>query len=160
MTDPGGEGAGFRTGAPVVLREEREVKASPDRVWNALVRVERWPRWHRGIRFAALRGDPEPGAALYWRADGMRISSVLVEVEAERTLGWTIRTLGARGYQRWSLEPLPGGRTRVRLEESWEGLVVRILRRTLRRTLAASRKEWLRGLDREAAGGSEGGKRI
>lgn len=151
------KGIGFQPGAPVVLREERDVPAPPARVWAALIGVERWARWHRGIRFAVLRGEPEPGTALHWRADGMRISSVLVEVDSERRVGWTIRTLGARGYQRWSLEELPGGGTRVRLEESWEGLAVRLLGGTLRRTLTASRDEWLEGLQREAAEAFDGG---
>lgn len=80
----------------------------------------------------------------------MRISSILVEVEEGRCIGWTLRTLGGRGYQRWSLEELHSGSTRVRLEESWGGVVVRVLRRTLLRTLELSRAEWLEGLQREA----------
>ena len=150
------KGVDFEPGAPVVLRRERALSAPPARVWEALSRVEHWPRWHRGIRFAVLRGSVEPGAVLHWRADGMRISSLLMEVEEERRLGWTIRTLGARGYQRWSLEAVPGRGTLVRLEESWEGLMVRILARTLRRTLGASREEWLRGLERVAGAGKGG----
>lgn len=146
MTAPVASGAGFRPDAPLVVTLERDIAAPPAAVWEGLVQVGAWPRWHRGIAFAVLRGPVAPGTSLHWQADGMRIGSILVEVEPERRLGWTIRTLGGRGYLRWTLEARPGGETRVRLEESWEGFVVRILRGTLRRTLDRSRRAWLEGL--------------
>jgi hypothetical protein len=121
---------------------------SPSSVWKVLADVGGWPRWTRVVRFASLGGPLAPGSALYWNADGMRISSVLLEVDQPRCLGWTLRTMGARGYIRWTLLELPSGGTRVCLEESWEGLAVRLLRGTLRRTLETSRAEILDGLDR------------
>jgi len=138
---------GFRAGAPVVVQQERTVSASPEAVWRALVRVEAWPLWHPGIRLAILRGRLEPGTVLHWRADGMRIVSRIMEVDEPRRVGWTLRTMGGRGYQLWTIELEPheggGAATRVRLQESWEGFLVSLLRRTLGRTLDRSRKEWL-----------------
>lgn len=139
----------LREGAPVVIRRAIEVPSSSMRTWEVLTGVERWPSWHRGIQSAVLRGDLAPGNSLQWRADGMRIASILVECEEGRCIGWTIRTLGARGYQRWTLEELASGGTRVLLEESWHGLVVWLLKGTLGRTLNRSRSEWLEGLRRE-----------
>ncbi len=138
----------FPSPAPgtLVLRLEVEVEAPPERVWRLLTRVEEWARWHPGISFAVLRGDLEPGTALHWRGDGMRIRSVVTEVEEGRRLGWTLRTLGARGLHRWSLEPVGETSTRVRSEEAWRGLPVRLLGGTLRRTLTASRTAWLERL--------------
>lgn len=140
-------GAGFDPSAPVVIREEREISASPSWIWELLVQVQRWPRWFPSVRFASLRGALTPGTALHWQVDGLRISSLLLEVEQERTLGWTLRMMGGRGFLRWSLEPLPGGGTRVRLEESWGGAMVWLLRGTLRRTLEVSRRKWLEALE-------------
>lgn len=148
VRDPGASGPG----APqphdpaLLLRLEVEAEASPERVWAVLSRVEAWPRWHPGIGFAALRGELRPGTRLDWRGDGMRIRSVLEEVEAPRRISWTLRTLGARGVHRWTLEPAGEGRTRILSEEAWEGLAVRFLRPTLRRTLTASRTAWLERL--------------
>jgi hypothetical protein len=141
---------GPREDAPVRLRLEVDVAASPERIWGHLVEVSRWPLLHAGVDFAVLRGALEPGTLLHWRADGMRIVSVVAEADEGRTLGWTLRAFGGRGYQRWSLIPLPEGGTRVRLDESWSGLVVSILRGTLGRTLRASRVHWLEGLRRTA----------
>ena len=146
-TRPAAELLGLRADAPVLVRFEAEVAASPEAVWELLTAVERWPLWHRGVDFAVLKAEEaRPGVRLQWRADGMRISSILHEVEPGARLSWTLRTLGARGYQRWTIEPMTGGRTRVRTEESWWGFFPFVLRGTLRKTLRASRAAWLRGL--------------
>lgn len=107
--------------------------------------MPRWPGWHRGIRVAALRGDLVPGTRLDWRAEGMRIRSILKEVDPPRRLGFTTRMFGGHGYLRWCIEPREGG-SLVRIEEVWEGLFVSLLRRTLRRTLTLSRTHWLDAL--------------
>lgn len=136
---------------PVDVRLQVKVEAPPDQVWAALAAVEGWPRWHRGVRVAVLRGELTPGTRLDWQADGMRIRSVVKEVEPAATLGLTLHTLGGRGYARWSLVPLegesgPGRGTLVRVEEVWEGIMVSVLRRTLRRTLTVARTAWLEAL--------------
>lgn len=134
---------------PVSLALEARIAADPEAVWAVLADVRGWPRWHRGVGLAVLRGDLEPGTRLDWRSDGMRIRSVLAEVDPERRLGLTTRMIGGRGYLRWSLEPLADGGTRVRTEEMWEGLAVSLLRRTLRRTLKISRTHWLEALQEQ-----------
>lgn len=140
------------SGAPVDVRLEVEVAAAPEAIWELLSRPERWILWHRGVREAGLEGGLEPGSRLLWRADGMRIFSEIREVDPERRLGFTLRTLGARGYLRWSLEPLATGLTLVRSEEVWDGVSVRLLRRTLRRTLERSRIHGLEELKARAEG--------
>jgi hypothetical protein len=63
---------------------------------------------------------------------------------------WTLRMMGAKGGMRWTLDPLPTGGTRIRVEESWGGVMVWLLRWTLRRTLEGSRSEWLLALETAA----------
>jgi hypothetical protein len=138
--------------APVDIRFEVEVEAGPVRVWQTLSDVSRWPLWNRGVSFAVLEGELAPGTRLHWRADGMRIASQIAELESQRLLGLTLRTMGGRGYHRWTLEPLEGDRVLVRSEEVWDGLGVRILRRTLRRTLTRSRIHWLEALKNQVEG--------
>jgi hypothetical protein len=152
----GGDGGGFDPGAPVTLLREVDLVQSPSVAWGLLSDVGAWPRWSRVVRFASLRGGLEPGAALYWSADGIRISSVLVEVEAPRRLGWTLRTMGGRGYMRWTLQETPSGGTRVRLEECWQGLAVWIFRGTFRRTLELSRTDFIESLGRACEATSPG----
>ena len=130
----------------LVLRFEVEVEAPPERVWDVLTGVEAWSRWHPGISFAVLRGPMAPGTPLHWRGDGMRIRSVVTEVGEGRRVAWTARTLGARGFHRWTLEPQGSSSTRILSEEVWRGLPVLLLRGTLRKTLTASRTVWLERL--------------
>lgn len=158
--------------APVAVAFEVEVASGVGAAWAALTAVEAWPRWHRGIDFAVLRGDhPEPGVRLHWKGDGMRIRSVVTTAippssgggsPGEARLEWTLSMLGGRGAQRWTLAPvhppargldseggdaepgdLPSPRARIRLEEWWTGVSPRLLRGTLQRTLDVARSAWL-----------------
>jgi uncharacterized protein YndB with AHSA1/START domain len=141
--------------SPVRVALEVDVAAPPGDVWDALLDVRRWPLWHRGIHVAILRGEePAPGVRLDWHADGMRIRSTVLSLEPERRISWTLSSFGSRGGQRWSLEPRSDGGTRVRLEEWWTGLLPRILRRTLQRTLDVARAAWLEALADRGAGTS------
>jgi uncharacterized protein YndB with AHSA1/START domain len=141
-----------RRRSPVEIRLEVEAEADPEVVWEILARVERWRTWHRGVDFAVLRGELAEGTRLDWRVDGLRIRSRLREVEFPRRLGFTVRMIGGHGYARWTLEPTPAGGTLVRTEELWEGFLVRMLRRTLSRTLTVSRTAWLEALRDRAEG--------
>ncbi len=164
--------------APLRLAAEIRIHAPPERLWEILLDVERWPLWHRGIHFATLRAGPdgegseEPaqapefaapeghlrtppeGTRMDWRADGMRLRSTLTLVRPPRVLEWTSRTLAAGAIHRWILTPEGDGVTVVHSEEVWEGLVVRLLRGTLLRTLRRSRTHWLEALKARAEGGS------
>lgn len=174
-TGPGAFERGHRS-APVGLAMEVDVAAPPGAVWVLLCRVERWATWHPGIDVAVLRGDaPAPGVRLDWRADGMRIRSVVLEAREPVAAGpadptnsigaspppgpggssvgrleWTLRMMGATGAQRWTLTPRPDGGTSVRLEEWWTGITPRLLRRTLQRTLDVARAGWLERLRHRA----------
>jgi len=132
-----------------------EVAASPSQVWEVLSHVEGWPRWHPGIEFVALRGPAgetkvtglEVGHRMNWRVDGFRIRSRVAQVDPGHLLELQSQMLGALGGQRWTLEPLEGGGSRIRLEEWWEGVLPFLLRWTLRRTLRVARIAWLDRLD-------------
>lgn len=132
--------------SPVELLLEVEVAAEPERVWAVLTQVRDWPRWHPHMTFAVARGDLAEGTRLDWRADGMRIRSVIQELDPLERFGLSTRMLGGHGRLRWVLEEVAPARTRIRFEESWEGLLVRLLQRTLHRTLTLSRTAWLEAL--------------
>lgn len=135
------------------LRFEVEVEAPPARIWDLLVDVEGWPRWNPGLQFAVLRGDLAIGSRVDCRVDGMRIRSRVADLDPLRVLGFSLATIGATGHARWELEGLAQGSTRVRLQEEWRGVVVRLLAPTLRRTLEVSRSAALEGLRRSAERG-------
>ena len=65
-----------------------------------------------------------------------------------RLIAWSGRTLGIRAFHVWRLEE--DGTTLVQTEESYEGLVARVLRRPLRKTLDKALTDGTRYLKVEA----------
>ncbi len=135
-------------GAPVFAETEIEISAEPERVWDVLTDFERWPSWNPDVEFLALRGDVAPGTKFRWKAGGASITSTLERVERPRLVAWRGRTFDAAAIHVYRLDPTDG-RTVVRTEESFEGLLARLLRGRLQRSLEQSLSTGLRHLKRE-----------
>jgi uncharacterized protein YndB with AHSA1/START domain len=149
MSEAAYEGvARINEGAPVVSRSEVEIAATPEAVWEVLTSFERWPSWNRAVRSMSVEGAVAPGTVFRWKAGPGTITSRIQRVEPPRSIAWTGRTLGIDAIHVWHLEPRDGG-TFVRTEESYEGLVSRLLRRSLQRTLDRSLAEGLEDLKGE-----------
>ncbi len=146
---------GWPTGARPAVQVEGSVviRAEPSEVWSVLSDVSRWSRWHRGISFAQLRGPLERGTYFHWRVDGMNVLAVVSQVEEERELTWGGSCFGARLHHSWQLRSRGSGETELRAVHSVDGLFVRLLKGTVRRTVNRSMEEWFRGLK---AGAEEG----
>jgi uncharacterized protein YndB with AHSA1/START domain len=134
--------------APVVGRSEIEIAASPEAVWSVLTAFERWPSWNREVRSMTVDGSVTPGTVFRWKAGPGTITSTIRRVEAPRLIAWTGTTLGIQAIHYWYLEPRDG-RTLVRTEESYEGLVARVLRGFLQKTLDRALTEGLGYLKNE-----------
>ena len=96
-----------------------------------------------------LEGGVEEGAVFRWKAGRATITSTIRQVERPRLVGWTGKTTGIDAVHVWRLEPSDGG-TLARTEESWEGLLVRILRRPLQKSLQKAMDSGLGHLKAEA----------
>lgn len=114
-----------------------EIDAPPRRVWAVLTDFEGYPAWNPFITQA--RGTARAGARLKVRIEppGGRAGTftpVVTEAVPERSLAW-LGTLGAAwvfaGAHQFRLEPLPGGGTRFVHSETFGGLLVRLVRRSL-----------------------------
>jgi hypothetical protein len=89
-------------------------------------------------------GPLAPGTEFRWKAGPGTIVSRLDRVEAPRYISWHGRTLTIDAYHEWWLEPRDGG-TFVRTEEGFFGLLARLLRGPLEKTLD---KSFADGLER------------
>jgi hypothetical protein len=123
-----------------------------------LTDLESWPTWKPDVRSLALHGSLAPGSLFVWRAGPGTIRSTIQEVVPPRTIAWTGTTLGIKAIDVFRLEPRDGG-TLVREEESWEGLVVRLAAKRLRRRLQSSIEGGLAHLKAEAERRAAGGAR-
>lgn len=134
--------------APVRAAAEIEIAAPIDVVWRVETDIERWPEWNPAVENVRLLGPLTPGTVFEWKAGGLKITSELREVDAPRRLGWTGRALGLRAVHTWRFAASEGG-THVRTEESFDGILARLLRRWLGRTLRSSLEAGLAALRAE-----------
>jgi uncharacterized protein YndB with AHSA1/START domain len=121
-------------GAPVVSAYEVEIDAPIDRVWGVLTAIEAWPAWNPDVRSVTVDGPVEEGTAFRWKAGPGTITSRIEHLDRPRLVAWSGRTLGIRAVHVWRLEAR-NGKTLARTEESYDGLVARVLRRSLQKTL-------------------------
>jgi hypothetical protein len=140
---------GIARDAPVSSAAEALIAAPIERVWAVLTAVEEWPAWNPDVKSAALDGPFAEGATFRWKAGPGTITSQIEHVDAPRLVAWTGRTLGIRAVHVWRLEE-QNGRTRVRSEESYDGLVARLLRGRLQKTLDTALADGVRYLQAEA----------
>jgi len=134
--------------APVVAADEIDIAASPQAVWDVLSDIANWPRWNPDVKSMSMQGDLAKGSVFRWRAGPGTITSTIQHVEAPRVIAWTGTTLGIKAKHVYRLEPR-GEMTLVHTEESYEGLVARLLRGSLQKTLEKGLSDGLRYLKTE-----------
>jgi uncharacterized protein YndB with AHSA1/START domain len=139
---------GINESAPVVSRSEIEIAASSDAVWEVLTDFERWPSWLRDVKSLSIEGPVAAGTVFRWRAGPGTITSTIQRVERPRLIAWTGRTLGIDAIHFWHFEERDGA-TFVRTAESYEGLVARLLRGWLQKTLDRALPDGLQDLKAE-----------
>src|SRR5918994_513766 len=136
-------------GAPVVGAGEIVIEAPADAVWDVLTAIERWPSWNPEVKEVSIAGAVAPGTQFRWKAGPGTITSTLQHVDRPHVIAWTGRTFGMKAFHVWRLEP-NNGATRVQTEETFDGLMARLFRRRLSKTLTSSLESGLRHLKTEA----------
>jgi uncharacterized protein YndB with AHSA1/START domain len=135
--------------APAFARREIFIETPPERVWTLISEIDRWSSWQPDISTARLIGPLAPGSTFRWKSAGTGIFSTIAEVDPPRRIAWTGRAMGAKAKHVWMLEPQGSG-TVVTTQESFEGLVVWLLKKRMQRLLDESLSKWLARL-KEAA---------
>lgn len=106
--------------APVRLVNSVEVDAAPEQIWAALEDASAWPRWATVITSVEWT-SPQPFGIGTTRTVAMRGRMVAFEEfitwERPNRMGFRFNAAsmdGVRAFaERYTLDPLPGGRTRV-----------------------------------------------
>ena len=105
---------------------ETEINASADRVWAALVDVERWPDWMASYTSVERlsQGPLTVGSAALVRQPGLSAATYTVtELVPEVEFTWSSSTVGVRTTGRHVVEPRPDGRTALRLSIEQSGVL-------------------------------------
>jgi uncharacterized protein YndB with AHSA1/START domain len=126
--------------APVFAESSIDIAAPPDVVWAVMAAIDRWPEWNPEVKSAHLEGELSEGATFRWKTGPATITSTLRQVDPPSRIVWTGKTFGIKAIHVWNIEPLGSG-ARVRTEESWDGLVARMTRRSSQRTVEKALKE-------------------
>jgi hypothetical protein len=135
--------------APVRSAAEVEIDAPPQAVWEVLTDFQNWPHWNPDVKSMSFVGMLAPGSEFRWKAGPGTILSTLERIEPPRYIAWRGRTLTIDAYHEWWLEPRDGG-TYVRTQESFSGLVARLLRGMLQKALDKSFADGVERLKLEA----------
>jgi uncharacterized protein YndB with AHSA1/START domain len=134
--------------APVVAVDEIEIGASLQTVWDVLTDLEGWPRWNSDVKSMSTEGALAQGTVFRWKAGPGTITSTIQDVQPPTLIAWTGTTFGIKAKHVYRLEPRGDG-TLVHTEESYEGLVARLLRGSLQKTLEKGLSDGLRYLKAE-----------
>jgi uncharacterized protein YndB with AHSA1/START domain len=135
--------------APVLARSEIRIASDPETVWATLTDFSGWPGWKTDIRSMRFDGRLEPGTTFRWKAGGVAITSTLREIDPPASIAWTGSAFGIAAVDTFRLRPVEGG-TEIVEEESWPGLLPRLLRSRLAWTLQSSLDQGLQSLKAEA----------
>ncbi len=118
-------------------------------VWDVLTDFSSWPIWNKSVSKIELKGDVTVGSTFVWVANGTKIVSMLEELDHPRRVAWSGRTLGIRAIHVWEFEESDGG-TFVHTSESFEGLIVKLLRGMMKRMLSKTLEQSVHALKTEA----------
>lgn len=135
--------------APLVAKVRIEIDADPAVVWDIISDIEAWPQWNPDVKNASLQGELKAGTQFQWKAGPGKITSVLQNVEPPHILAWTGKTMGINAIDVFKIDFIDG-KTIVKEEESWEGLISRVMSGKMQKMLEDSLKSGLKSLKKEA----------
>jgi len=148
-----GREGGFRLmdidrNAPVCESAEAAIAAPVETVWSVLTDFAGWTTWNKNVTKMSINKPVASGTEFRWKGGGANIVSVIQIVEPPSRIVWTGRTFGIKAVHSWSLRSANGGSV-VRTEESFSGVLARILNSQMRRMLKRSLEEGLAYLKQE-----------
>jgi hypothetical protein len=135
--------------APVVCSRSIEINAPVAVVWNLITGIDAWSQWQRGIRNPSIKGALAVGSVFTWTTGGTKIASTIHTVEPLSAFGWTGKTFGATAIHNWMISS-HGSVTTVSVDESMEGFLVSLFKKSFQRNLAKVMDTWLALLKAQA----------
>jgi len=132
----------INTNAPVRCSKTMIIHASSAKVWATLTNINNWAAWQTDIAHPKLTGPIVPGSTFVWKTDGATIHSTLHTVVPFKSFGWTGKTFGMHAVHNWTLTEV-NGQTTVTVDESMEGLMAMVFKKSFNNNLAQGMQHWL-----------------
>lgn len=128
--------------APVKAKESIQIDADPEKVWKILSDINNWDKWNSDIKYAKLNGELKAGTTFNWNNGGNKIKSTLHTVTPFKEIGWSGKAFGSFAIHNFTLSNV-NGKTELLIEESMEGLLMRLFRGFMQNTLEDGINKWL-----------------
>jgi hypothetical protein len=111
------------------LRTEIEIQASPDKVWQVLTSLDKYPEWNPFIHHAIGKAKVGEIVDIDFQPDskGLKLHCTVVKVDKNRELCWKYHvTLPGlfRGEHSFIIEQIEGNKVRFIDQEIFNGLLV------------------------------------
>jgi hypothetical protein len=141
--------------APVHVRNELAMAASPTDVWAWLIRARDWPSWYRNSHDVAIQGDVPvlgPDATFRWKTFGMKLVSHVEEFIPAERIAWNARGIGVWAYHAWLIQKTASG-CNVITEETQYGFLSRMGDLLIPGRMHRFHQVWLEALQEKAQQG-------
>lgn len=120
--------------APVTSQSEIIIDAPTEKVWQILTNINDWPSWQKEVTESTLKEEASEGVEFKWKAGGLSFTSQIHTIDSKMKFGWTGKTLGASAIHNWFFTE-NGDKTKVRVEESLQGVFPRMFKGYFQRNL-------------------------
>lgn len=96
------------------VHNEMAIKASPQVVWNILVKAEDWPKWYNGATDVKILNNKsaqlDDSSVFSWKTMGQNFESTEIkEFSPPHRLSWEAKKNNIRGYHAWLIIPTDEG---------------------------------------------------
>lgn len=137
--------------APVKFTKVISINAPKETIWNVLTDINNWYKWQKDISSSELNGKLKPNTTFDWKSGGVKIHSTLHTVDSSNMIGWTGKAIGVYAIHNWTITEV-NGVTQVKVEESMEGFLVKLFRKSFQKKLEEGLTTWLDLLKKECEG--------
>ena len=138
----------INSNAPVKCSKSITINAGSEKVWAAITNINDWARWQTDISNPTLNGELKENTTFDWKTGGAKIHSTLHTVEPSKNFGWTGKTFGMFAIHNWKLTET-NGQTTVTVDESMEGFLAGLLKKSFNKNLEKGMVRWLELLKQE-----------
>lgn len=134
--------------APVTCSKTITINAGSEKVWKVITNINNWANWQTEITKPKLNGTLTPGTTFDWKTGGAKIHSTLHTVKPFKNFGWTGKTFGMFAIHNWALTE-NNGQTTVSVDESMEGFLAKLFKKSFNKNLEKGMQTWLDLLKKE-----------
>lgn len=121
--------------APVKSRNQIEVQAPVETVWNTLTDIKNWPKWQKAVTETTVGEKIEEGTNFKWKAGGLSFKSKIHTSKPNTAFGWTGTTIGASAIHNWTFMKKDNNTTTVLVEESLQGVFPKLFKKYFQNNL-------------------------